>query len=51
MRTLVTSELSGEISVRNGSGGGDRPGTQVHLRVPIPDENDDDLAAARSKSR
>jgi two-component sensor histidine kinase len=51
VRTLVTSELSGDISVRNGSGPGDRPGTQVQLRVPIPDENDDDLAAARSKSR
>jgi two-component system, sensor histidine kinase PdtaS len=48
VRTLVTSDLSGEISVRNGSGPGDRPGTQVHLRVPVSTENEDDLASARS---
>ena len=51
VRTLVTSELSGEISVRNGDGAGDRPGTQVQLRVTISAENEDDLAAARPKSR
>jgi two-component system, sensor histidine kinase PdtaS len=48
VRTLVTSDLSGEISVRNGSGPGDRPGTQVQLRVPVSTENEDDLASARS---
>ncbi len=51
VRTLVTSDLSGEISVTNGSGPGDRPGTQVQLRVTISAENEDDLAAARPKSR
>jgi two-component sensor histidine kinase len=51
VRTLVTSDLTGDISVRSGSGGGDRPGTEVVLRVPIPVENDSDLAAARPKSR
>jgi two-component sensor histidine kinase len=48
VRTLVTSDLSGEISVRNGTGDGDRPGTQVQLRVPISADNEDDLAEARS---
>ena len=51
VRTLVTSDLTGDISVRSGSGGDDRPGTEVTLRVPIPAENDSDLAAARPKSR
>ncbi|MDD9369440.1 MAG: sensor histidine kinase [Acidimicrobiales bacterium] len=44
VRTLVMSDLTGEISVTEGRGDGDRPGTQVTLRVPIIDENDDDLA-------
>jgi hypothetical protein len=47
----VTSDLSGEISIRPGDGAGDRPGTQVALRVPIEPEHDDGLAAARPKSR
>ncbi len=51
VRTLVTSDLSGEISIRSGDGDGDRPGTEVVLRVPIESEDDDDLAEARPKSR
>jgi two-component sensor histidine kinase len=51
VRTLVTSDLSGEISIRTGDGGRDRPGTEVELRVPIEPENDDDLAEARPTSR
>jgi two-component sensor histidine kinase len=47
VRALVTSDLSGEISVRRGDGDGDRPGTEVMLRVPIELENDEGLAAAR----
>jgi two-component sensor histidine kinase len=44
VRTLVTSDLTGDITVSKGRGGGDRPGTEVTLRVPIALENDDDLA-------
>jgi two-component system, sensor histidine kinase PdtaS len=51
VRTLVTSELSGDISLRTGGGDGDRPGTEVTLRVPISEENDDGLAEARPRSR
>ncbi len=51
VRTLVTSDLNGEISIRAGQGDHDRPGTEVSLRVPIEEENDDDLAEARSRSR
>ena len=51
VRTLVTSELSGEITIRRGEGDDDRPGTAVVLRVPVPAENDIDLAEARSRSR
>ena len=51
VRTLVTSDLNGEISIRAGKGDRDRPGTEVSLRVPIEEENDDDLAEARSRSR
>jgi two-component sensor histidine kinase len=51
VRTLVTSDLNGEISIRAGQGDDDRPGTEVSLRVPIEEENDDDLAEARSRSR
>jgi two-component sensor histidine kinase len=47
VRALVTSDLSGEISVRRGDADGDRPGTEVMLRVPIQPENDEGLAAAR----
>jgi len=35
VRTLVTSELVGEISLERGTGGGDRPGTVVRLDVPV----------------
>jgi two-component sensor histidine kinase len=51
VRTLVTSDLSGEIMIRRGAGEGDRPGTEVVLRVPVPAGNDIDLAEARSRSR
>jgi two-component sensor histidine kinase len=47
VRALVTSDLSGEISVRRGDADSDRPGTEVRLRVPIELENDEGLAAAR----
>jgi two-component system, sensor histidine kinase PdtaS len=50
VRTLVTSDLSGEISVRNGTGDGDRPGTRVQLRVTISPENEDDLRGASAAS-
>jgi two-component sensor histidine kinase len=43
VRTLVTSDLSGEIEVRKGAGSGDRPGTQVHLRVPVTGQQADVL--------
>ena len=35
VRTLVTTELVGEISLATGEGGGDRPGTVVRLDVPV----------------
>jgi two-component sensor histidine kinase len=35
VRTLVTSELVGQITLRRGTGGGDRPGTVVELDVPV----------------
>jgi two-component sensor histidine kinase len=35
VRTLVATELGGEITVTRGGGGGDRPGTVVTLTVPI----------------
>ena len=35
VRTLVTSELMGEISLERGTGPGDRPGTVVRLDVPV----------------
>ncbi len=35
VRTLVTTELGGEIDVANGDGSGDRPGTVVALTLPI----------------
>jgi two-component system, sensor histidine kinase PdtaS len=51
VRTLVTTDLAGEIAVRRGAGDTDRPGTEVVLRVPIAAPNEDDLAGARSRSR
>jgi two-component sensor histidine kinase len=51
VRTLVTSELTGEISVRNARGPAGRPGAEVALRVPVEPERDDGLAVARPKSR
>jgi two-component system, sensor histidine kinase PdtaS len=51
VRTLVTTDLAGDIAVRRGAGDTDRPGTEVDLRVPIAAPNDDDLAGARSRSR
>ncbi|HMG44484.1 MAG TPA: PAS domain-containing sensor histidine kinase [Acidimicrobiales bacterium] len=35
VRTLVQTELGGEISIANGDGSGDRPGTVVALTLPI----------------
>jgi two-component sensor histidine kinase len=35
VRTLVTSELVGTISLERGAAGGDRPGTIVRLDVPV----------------
>jgi two-component sensor histidine kinase len=35
VRTLVTSELVGEISLARGDAAGDRPGTVVRLEVPV----------------
>jgi two-component sensor histidine kinase len=35
VRTLVTSELGGSISMRSGLGPADRPGAAVELRVPV----------------
>jgi two-component sensor histidine kinase len=35
VRTLVTSDLAGEITIRSGDGEGGRPGTRVALRVPV----------------
>jgi two-component sensor histidine kinase len=51
VRTLVTSDLTGEISVRSAGGPADRPGAEVYLRVPVEPERDDGLAGARPKSR
>ena len=38
VRTLITTELSGSIEMRNGDGDGVRPGTRVTLRVPLAAE-------------
>jgi two-component sensor histidine kinase len=35
VRTLVTSELMGTISLERGDGEGDRPGTIVRLEIPV----------------
>ena len=35
VRTLVTSELAGTISLESGTAGEDRPGTIVRLDVPV----------------
>jgi len=35
VRTLVTTELNGTISIRRGEGDGDRPGTMVQLDLPV----------------
>jgi two-component system, sensor histidine kinase PdtaS len=42
VRTLVTTELDGEIGISRGEGGEERPGTVVTLQVPLrptPTEN------------
>ena len=41
VRTLVTSDLSGEIAIMRGSGDGGRPGTEVALSVPVDEERED----------
>jgi two-component sensor histidine kinase len=38
VRTLITTELSGSIEMRNADGEGLRPGTRVTLRVPLAAE-------------
>jgi two-component sensor histidine kinase len=40
VRTLVTSELRGEMDMRRGSGGGDRPGTEARIVVPVHDRSE-----------
>lgn len=35
VRTLVSSELMGSITLRRGDGGDDRPGTVVQLDLPV----------------
>lgn len=35
VRTLVTTELGGTITMRRGDGSGARPGTTVELRIPL----------------
>jgi two-component sensor histidine kinase len=51
VRTLVMSDLSGEISIRTRPSDRDRPGTEVSLRVPVDPERGVDLAVARPKLR
>jgi two-component system, sensor histidine kinase PdtaS len=52
VRTLVTSDLTGEFSIVSGDGAGERRGTTVSLTVPIDLEDEDGLAAlARPKPR
>jgi two-component sensor histidine kinase len=41
VRTLVTSDLSGDIAVARGTGDRGRPGTEVSLTVPVDEEGDD----------
>ena len=43
VRTLVTGDLAGEISIAPGRGNGDRPGTEVALSVAVDATRDDDL--------
>jgi hypothetical protein len=46
VRTLVTSDLSGEFSIVSGEGDGDRRGAEVWLRIPVEPGDDSGLAAA-----
>jgi two-component sensor histidine kinase len=50
VRTLVTGDLAGEISIAPGSGDGDRPGTEVALSVAVDAARDDDLDPTRPLS-
>jgi two-component sensor histidine kinase len=50
VRTLVTGDLAGEISIAPGSGDGDRPGTEVSLTVAVDAARDDDLDHTRPLS-
>jgi two-component sensor histidine kinase len=50
VRTLVTGDLAGEISIAPGSGDGDRPGTEVTLSVALDAARDDDLDHTRPLS-
>ncbi len=50
VRTLVTGDLAGEISIAPGRGDGDRPGTEVALSVAVDAARDDDLDHTRPLS-
>src|SRR5919106_1591593 len=50
VRTLVTGDLSGDISIARGRGDGDRPGTEVALSVAVDATNEDALDQARPTS-
>jgi len=50
VRTLVTGDLAGEISIAPGSGDGDRPGTEVALSVAVDAARDDDFDHTRPLS-
>jgi two-component sensor histidine kinase len=50
VRTLVTGDLAGEISIANGRGDGDRPGTEVALSVSVDATREDGLDHTRPLS-
>ncbi|MGH9231074.1 MAG: sensor histidine kinase [Acidimicrobiales bacterium] len=50
VRTLVTGDLAGEISIAPGRGDGDRPGTEVALSVAVDATREDGLDHTRSLS-
>jgi two-component system, sensor histidine kinase PdtaS len=50
VRTLVTGDLSGEISIATGRGDGSRPGTEVALSVAVDATREDGLDDARPLS-
>jgi two-component sensor histidine kinase len=50
VRTLVTGDLGGEISIANGRGDGERPGTEVALSVAVDATREDGLDHTRPLS-